>query len=82
MQAYHTAAEVAAQFSVRIDTVLSWIHDGSLIAINVARRPGGRPRWRIAAEALEQFVATRSAQAKRVPARRRRRAGHGVIEFF
>ena len=43
-----TVAEVAERFGVDPHTVLGWIRKGEMLAINVGRSRGKKPRWRIA----------------------------------
>jgi excisionase family DNA binding protein len=82
-QSYVTPAQVAADLGVNQSKVLVWIHRGELRAVNVAARLGGRPRWRIAEEALDQFLAARSAKPPApVVRRRRRREDPAVTQFF
>lgn len=63
---WFTPREVARARRVRPAHVLAWIRTGELQAVNVAARAGGRPRWRINADALAQFDRARSS---RVPGR-------------
>lgn len=73
--------DICERFAVGEHTVLGWIRRGELRAINVSRRMGGRPHWRITEEALEAFelLRTPSPPPPRTP-RRRRQAQ--VIEFY
>jgi hypothetical protein len=74
--------DVCERYRVSEATVLHWIHSGQLRALNVGRTPGARrPRWRITAQALEEFEAARSA-APPAPRQRRRRQRDDVIEFY
>lgn len=57
-----TPDEVAARVGVRREVVYSWISGEQLEAIDVARRVGTRPRWRISERALSKFLADRSTQ--------------------
>jgi excisionase family DNA binding protein len=79
---YFSVTAVAAKLVVKPDTVLDWIHRGELRAINVARKTGGRPRWRIEAEALDQFLAARTASPNRPVTRPRRRRLDNVTQYF
>jgi excisionase family DNA binding protein len=67
-----TPPEVARRLRVSADKVRSWIMRGELRAVNVADRVGGRPRWRIALEAVEEFERRRAALSARPKGRRRR----------
>ena len=52
--------EVCERFAVGEHTVLGWIRRGELRAVNVSRKPGGRPKWRVTAEALAAFELLRT----------------------
>lgn len=80
---YLTVPALAQSLGVDQDKVLGWIHRGELLAIDVSERRGGRPRWRIPADAWERFQQLRSNQASlpAAPTRRRRR-NPNVIQFF
>ncbi len=77
-----TVPQYAEECSVTQHSVLGWISSGELAAINVARKPGGRPSWRISREAIEAFERARSATPRPTPSRTRRPKPPGVIEFF
>ena len=76
--------QVAKMLGVSKNTVATWIRSGEIAAINVGRKPGGRPRYRISQEALDAFQLRRSVVA--VPVTRRPKAppyeGSGVIPFY
>ena len=55
--------EIAKTNHVSPDSVRAWIADGSLLAYNVARKAGARPKWRISGEAWEQFQKTLSSRS-------------------
>jgi hypothetical protein len=77
-----TVRDLSAHYGVCANTILSWIRDGELCAINVVRKPGGKkPRWRITAEALAAFEASRMTSAP-VPAVQGRKRAPDVIEFY
>ncbi len=79
---YTTVPEVANSYVVSQHSVLAWIARGELAAVNVARKPGGRPSWRISREAVEQFERARAAKPRSPVTRTRRRKSPEVIEFF
>jgi hypothetical protein len=83
---YRTVRGLAESLAIDQAKVLHWIHTGQLEAIDVSETPGGRPRWRIPAEAWERFCRARSNQANTAtqqPAkRRRRRRDAKIIEFY
>ena len=56
-----SVSQIAERYAVKTETVLAWIHSGSLIAIDVstARK---LPRWRITAESLARFEESRLSQ--------------------
>ena len=74
--------EVSEQFRVSKQTVLGWIAAGELGAINVARTPGGRPRWRITPDAVRAFEMLREAQPPIPAPSKRRKRSAGVVEFY
>jgi transposase len=74
--------DVSERYSVGEHTVLNWIASGELRALNVARHPnGGKPRWRVTAEALEAFEVARTSTPATPRARRRNRQPD-VIQFY
>lgn len=60
MQTFYTPPEVAKMLRVRSSKITYWIASGELRAFNVTGKPGGRPRWRISEEALEEFKRDRT----------------------
>jgi excisionase family DNA binding protein len=73
--------ELCKRFAVGEHTVLGWIRRGELKAINVSRKPSGRPKWRITIEALEQFESARTPIPPSPRARRRKQPA-SVIQFY
>lgn len=63
---------VAQRYHVQPGVVLTWIRRGELSAINVGRKAGGKPRWRIPEEALALFEAARRAGGGNAAQRRAR----------
>ena len=78
---YLSPGAVARLFGVRDSKVATWIRTGELRAVNLAERRDGRPRYRIAPEALDEFLAAR-AVVPTVRTSRRRAKQEAVIEFF
>ncbi len=74
--------DVAAQLRIKADGVLVLIHAGQLAASNVAMPGSRRPRWRISAEALADFLAARQSQGPTPRARRRKRRAENVTQYF
>ena len=63
-----TVAQVAKHLSAGESLVLSFIRGGELRAFNVARSATAkRPSWRISAEALAEFEASRTPSAPQQP---------------
>lgn len=56
--------DLCDRFSVGEHTVLGWIRRGEMRAVNVARKPIGRPKWRVTAEALAAFESGRAPAAE------------------
>ena len=79
---YITPSTYAKRLGVSVHKVHFWIKSGELVAINVARDAGRRPRWSIPADALIDFERRRLAQPKPEVPRRRRKRDAEVIEFF
>jgi excisionase family DNA binding protein len=80
-----TPRQVAERLNVNPDKVVGWIRAGELPAINVARRAGGRARYRVDAADLAVFEAGRRVRPQpNVTGRRRKRTSSdsNVIEFF
>ena len=76
-------ADVAEKYGCKVEKVLVWIASRDLIAINVATNPnGGKPRWRITPEALEDFERARSTRPAPKPIPRTRRTLPPVKKYF
>ena len=59
---YCTTRQVADELGTSIDRIVDLIHAGQLIAIDISTRTGGKPRWRISRQTLDQFIARRSSK--------------------
>ena len=55
--------EIARRYGVANKTVLDWIRQGELVALNLARRGSKRPRYSVTPEALERFELSRQVVA-------------------
>ncbi|MGA2067818.1 MAG: helix-turn-helix domain-containing protein [Thermoguttaceae bacterium] len=75
-----TPPELARQLRVDVHTVLGWIGNGELRAVNVGTR-GKRPRWRIDPADVVVFEQRRAAQPEVKPLRRRAKSGW-VFRYF
>ena len=73
-----TPTEIALLLEVKLDTVLAWIHRGELPAINVAKRPSTRPRYRVKATDFEAFQEKRAANVA-VSSPHHRRSYEGLV---
>lgn len=69
----YSVKDVCEHYGVGEHTVLRWIHEGELKAVNVGRRLGGKPKWRITAEALEAFENLRTPTPPPSKSRRKHR---------
>ncbi len=77
-----TVTDLMQRYGVSQHTVLAWIDAGDLKAVDVSRKRGGRPRWRITAEALEQFEASRTKAPPAPKKPRRKKSNEAVTEFY
>ena len=50
-----TPAECGERLSVGVETIYAWIRNGELPAMNAAKKPHGRPTYRIDQTDLENF---------------------------
>lgn len=76
-----TPPQLAREWGIAVDKVLTWIRAGELKAINAATRRGGMPRYLIDRRDIENFEAARSASPPPAPQRRRPRVIGPVEEF-
>lgn len=70
-----TPPEIARRYGVDPAKVLTWIHAGELVGINIATNANGSPRFIVTAEALAAFEAKRSTGTlirAATPARKRK----------
>lgn len=78
----YSIKDLQEKYAVGEHTILRWIHQGDLIALDVSRTKGGRPKWRVTAESLVAFEQTRSSSPPAPKPSRRRGKSDGVIEFY
>ncbi len=78
-----TPPQLARQWGVSADKILSFIRSGELRAVNAASKRGGRPRYLIDVADIAAFEAAREASSP-PPAkpRRQRKQDAGVIAFY
>lgn len=67
-----TVLALAERYAVSQHTVLQWIRTGELRAVDVSRRLGGRPRWRITPDAMAAFELLRTPTPAPATKRRQR----------
>jgi hypothetical protein len=78
----YTVNDIMQRYEVSQHTVLEWIDSGELRAVDVSRKRGGKPRWRITVQALEAFEQSRTKTPAPPPSPRRRKRQDDVIEFI
>lgn len=81
----YTVRQVAAHLGLQIAAVLKLIRANAIVAIDVSKQPGGKPRWRISSDALAAFKNARTTRPEPVTVRSRRRykaREDDYIEFF
>jgi hypothetical protein len=75
--------DVADQLGCSPGTVKAVVRSGELAAFSASRSPTSRkPRLRISADALAQFIAARTVVPQVAPVRQRRKHDDDVIHFF
>jgi hypothetical protein len=80
---YITPPALAKLWQCKPSKIITWIRNGELEAINMARDPGGRPRYRITPEAIKKFEQRRTAQpAPKQPRRYRKPKSTDFIEYI
>ncbi len=77
-----TVADLVERYHVSEHTVLRWIRSSELIAIDVSRRQGGKPRWRVTIGSLTDFELRRTASSSTPRHRRRCKQPADVIQFY
>lgn len=74
-----TPADVAAALTITTEQSLALIHSGRIRAVNVSPPGSKRPRYRVPADALDEFLRGVTPQPSK-PARRTRRAAR--VSFY
>ena len=69
----HSTKDLRARYGVGEHTILNWIHNGVLRAIDISRVGSSRPKWRIRDEDLQAFELARE-HVPPVPRKRRTKA--------
>jgi transposase len=55
-----TLREAAKIAGVSYSTMIAWANWNDIEAVSVAKKKGGRPRWRIGPEELKRFLKNRA----------------------
>ena len=72
---FNSVTDIGHRLGVTTDTVLAYIKSGELVAVDVSRGRGERPRWRISESDLLGFLQRRrTASPAPKPERRKRPA--------
>ena len=78
-----STTQIAKQWGVSSGQVLYWIHTGQLKAIDITKKLGGRPRYRVDVKELAVFETSRATQpAPKIPRRRKWRYDEGVTQYY
>lgn len=57
---WYTPQDISERYAVALSTVLNWIKNGELQAVNVSKsKTSQKPRWRISKTALRDFEQAR-----------------------
>ena len=67
---YLSPPAIADRFGVKSETVIGWIKNGELAAINLARQGSLRPRFRVSPAALALFEQKRAVVPRTPPVRK------------
>ena len=79
---YLSPPQVAQLWRVNVAKIYELIARGSLIALNMAVDPNGRPRLRIKLAEIARFEASRSTKPPPAKPARRRRKDPNITEYF
>ena len=75
-----TPGQLSRHLAVSVHKILSWIHDGSLTAINVGAKTTARPVFRIQRSDFDAFAAERASK-RCAPASKRRRTPSKIKSY-
>jgi excisionase family DNA binding protein len=68
IEKHYTVSEAAELLGTDQETILAWIHNGNLTAVNVSRQLNcKRPSWRIAESELGRTLLSRRSLPKPLP---------------
>jgi hypothetical protein len=74
--------DLKKRYAVGEHTILQWIRNGDLAAINVSRQQGKRPKWRFTQESIDAFELLRGSQPEPTRTRHRRSKPGNIVEFY
>ena len=77
--AFSTPPQIGKLLHVRIDKVRGWIRSGELVASDLSERPGGRPRYRISRDDLDDFLQRRQVRPAPKTTRRTKYTGKQYV---
>ena len=77
---FYSVKQVAELLSIRTRSVRALLKSGDLVGIDVSLQPGGRPRYRISQDDLDNFLLRRAHQA--APPRKRRRKKRPLVKQY
>jgi hypothetical protein len=77
-----TPPQLARQLGVSPEKVIGWINRGDLRGLNLAKHLGGRPRYRITPEAVQEFLRSREVTPVPKSPRRTKRPDGDWVEFY
>jgi excisionase family DNA binding protein len=77
----YSIKDITDRFGVGEHTVYEWIRRGELRAINVAKRQGTKPKWRITDEALRAFETSRMPSPPPERQQRKRRDDDSISYY-
>ncbi len=82
MEKTYSIKDLMARYAVGEHSVGTWIRNGDLTAINVAKRNGGKPQWRVTQEALDRFELLRMKVPPQPKIGRKKRSDSHVVPFY
>lgn len=78
-----TLREAAKIAGVSYETMIAWANWKDIQAVDVAKKQGGRPRWRISPTEVHRFLRSRARSRSDRPQRRSRSPkSEAVTEYF
>lgn len=79
----YSVKDICQRYDVGEATVLKWIKNGQIEAINVGRTPNGKkPRWRVTEAALADFERARTPNPPPAPRPRSSKRRSGLVKFY